>query len=217
MSRKLKLDTAALALALLFLAASPAAAQIRRLEASRIPAESRARPATLGCCKCLGGTNTLDLSTVGSNAWTVNGGPAVFLTSIHPAWNINPGPASWVSTVAGGGTGGVPAGVFEYRLDFVVPACTIGQDVTLAGNYGADNDVAVFLDDATGPASGANAFFVSQCTGSWCFNSSRNPLPSFVNKPVAPGPHTLIVKVRNEGGPSGMFVNATLTGACRRE
>ena len=222
MSRKLNPVSAALALAFLLVASSVAAAQDDRLGPAR-PVEVRASAlipaggAALGCCKCLGGTNTLDLSTTPSNAWTVNGAPAAFLSAIHSAWNINPGPARWVSTAASGGTGGVPAGVYEYRLNFVVPACTIGQSVTLTGNYGADNDVAVFLDDATGPAAGGNPLFVSQCTGNWCFNSSKTPLPSFVNKPVAPGPHTLIVKVRNEGGPSGMFVNATLTGACRRE
>lgn len=222
MSRKLNPVSAVLAFAFLLLAASSAAAQGDRLGPAR-PVEVspsaivQGRAATLGCCKCLGGTNTLDLSTVGPNAWTVNGNPAAFLAAIHPAWNINPGPAKWVSAAANGGTGGLPPGVYEYRLNFVVPACTIGQSVTLTGNYGADNDVAVFLDDATGPAVANNPLFVSECTGNWCFNSSKTALPSFLNKPVAPGPHTLIVRVRNESGPSGMFVNAALTGACRRE
>ena len=211
MSRMLKMDTAALALALLFLAASPAAAQIQRLEATRVPAERPPRPATLGCCKCLGGTNTLDLSTIPSNAWTVsNGSPVAYPTATHPAWNVNPGPAKWVSTVASGGTGSVPAGTYEYRLDFLVPACTIGQEVTLSGNVGGDDDFDVFLDSAAGTP-------LTSCAG-WCFNTQK-PLQTFTTPvtPTPPGLHTLIVRIKNGGGPSGMFVNATLTGACRRE
>src|ERR1044071_5834707 len=122
MSRKLNPVSAALAFAFLLVAASSAAAQPRRVEASALPFDAKLAPATLGCCKCLGGTNTLDLSTVPSNAWTVNGNPAAFLTSIHPAWNINPGPARWVSAAASGGTAGLAPGVYEYRLDFAVPA-----------------------------------------------------------------------------------------------
>lgn len=208
MSRMLKLDTAALALAILFLAAAPAAAQIQRLEAARVPAEARRQPVALGCCKCLGGTNTLDLSTVSSNPWTVSSGaPVAFLTSIHPAWNVNPGPAKWVSTVASGASG-TPAGDYEYRLDFVVPACTIGQEVTLKGNVGGDDNFDVYLDGAAGTP-------LTSCAG-WCFNTQK-PLHTFTKSITSPGLHTLIVKIHNDGGPSGMFVNATLTGACRRE
>jgi hypothetical protein len=147
----------------------------------------------------------------------VNGGAAFFLPAPHAAWNLNPGPAQWVSTAASGVTG-VAAGTYEYRLNFTVPACTIGQEVTLAGNYGGDNNVTIFLDDASGQADASNPNFVAQCPRSgYCFNSVHNPnLPSF-SRAVSPGNHVLIVKVQNDGGPSGMFVNATLTGACRGE
>jgi hypothetical protein len=221
MSRKLNPVAAALAFAFLLLVASSAAAQGDRLGPARAVEVSAAavvqgRAATLGCCKCLGGTNTLDLSTASPNAWTVtNGNPVSFLTALHPLWNINPGPAKWVSTAAGGGTVGTPAGSYEYRLDFVVPACTIEQRVTLAGNFGGDDDVDLFLDNATGPANPTNPFFISQCTGGWCFNTPKKTLQTFTRTITIPGPHTLIVKVTNGGGPSGMFVNATLTGACR--
>ena len=214
MSKKLNPVSASLAFAFLLLAASAAVAQPRRAEASAFPIEARVAPATLGCCKCLGGTNTLDLSTVSSNAWTVNGNPVAFLAATHPAWNINPGPAKWVSTTPNGGTGSVPTGSYEYRLDFVVPACTIEQRVTLAGNFGGDDDLDLFLDNATGPANQQNPFFLGQCAGGWCFNTPKQSLRTFA-RAVAPGPHTLIVKVKNGGGPSGMFVNATLSGACR--
>lgn len=221
MSGKFYTASAALAFAvILFVASSSAFAQTmeRRVgPAVRVPAEPRpVAPASLSCCKCLGGANELDLSTVASNRWTVNGGAAVLLSSVHPAWNINPGPASWVSTAAGGGTGGIPEGTYEYRLDFVVPACTIEQRVTLAGNVSGDDIFEAFLDDATGPANTGNQFYLAGCSVGWCFNKPRQSLQTFTRN-VSPGPHALIVRVRNGGGPSGMFVNAKLVGACRGE
>jgi hypothetical protein len=97
MRRKLDTVRAALAFAFLLLASSSAAARVdgpRLGTAVRVPADIRVAPATLGCRKCLGGTNTLDLSTVSSNRWAVNNGnPVAFLTAARPAWNINPGPA----------------------------------------------------------------------------------------------------------------------------
>lgn len=207
MSRKLNPVSAALAFACLLVAASSAAAQPRRAEASPLPIGAKVAPATLGCCKCLGGTNTLDLSTLPSNAWTVNNGaPVAFLSTIHPFWDINPGAANWVSTAANGGTGSIPAGTFEYRLDFFVPECTIGQTVTLTGNVGGDDEFDAYLDNAAG--------LLGQCHTGWCFNKGKVQLQSFT-KTVGSGNHTLIVRVGNSGGPSGMFVNATLTGECR--
>jgi hypothetical protein len=207
MSRKFNPVSAILAFTFLFLAASSAMAQSERpnLEAVSIGAQ---RGPTLGCCKCLGGTNTLDLSTISSNKWTVNGSPAVFLTALHPLWNINPGPAKWVSTLATGSTGGIPGGAYDYRLDFVVPACTIDQTVTLTGNFGGDDDVQVFLD---------NNGLVPACTGGWCFNTPKKTLPTF-SANVGSGSHSLIVKVKNSStGPSGMFINAKLTANCTSE
>src|SRR6185436_10183485 len=70
-------------------------------------ADVRRKVATLGCCRCLGGTNSLDLSTISSNNWTVNGNLVSFLTTINPFWNLPTVSASWVSTVATGGTGNI--------------------------------------------------------------------------------------------------------------
>ena len=207
MSRKLNSVSALFALTLIAIAASSAIAQIDRVKPN--PDDGIVKGPTLGCCKCLDGTNTLDLSTVPSNNWTVidNGitKPAVFLaqTQVNAAWNINPGPAQWVSTSSGSGNGS--GGNFDYKLSFVIPTCTIPQTITLAGNYGGDNTVSVYLDNLTN--------LVSQCTGIWCFSASHQPLPTF-SQSIIPGPHTLIVRVNNAGGPSGMFINARLTGHC---
>lgn len=225
MSRKLNVVSAALSLAFMLLAASSAFAQRDPRQPTPevrmsppVPIDPRIRKVpSLGCCQCLGGTNALDLSTVSSNPWTVNGGAAFFLPAPNAAWNLNPGPAQWVSTAAGGVTAVAP-GAYEYRLNFIVPACAIGQTVTLSGNYGGDNNVAIFLDDASGQADASNPNFVAQCLRSgYCFNSVHNPsLPSF-GRAVTPGSHVLIVKVQNDDGASGMFVNAKLVGACRGE
>jgi hypothetical protein len=209
MSRKLTSVSAVLAFTVLVLVASSAIAQVDRVRP--YPDDAIAKVPTLGCCKCLGGTNNLDLSTIASNSWTVtnNGNtiPAVFLSAlqINAAWNINPGPARWVSTSVGSGNGS--PGNFDYNLSFVVPECTIRQAVTLAGNFGADNNIALYLDSIT------SANLIATCTGNYCFTSTHQPLPTFT-KTVGYGPHTLIARVNNANGPSGMFVNAKLTGTC---
>src|SRR3954468_1255057 len=116
MSRKLSSLSTIFAFAVLALAASSAMAQVERnAQFNQDRDDARGTVATLGCCKCLGGTNTLDLSTISSNSWTVNGKPVVFLTAIHPLWNLPTGPAKWVSTVANGGSASITAGPYEYR------------------------------------------------------------------------------------------------------
>jgi|GEM_PF-1005588 len=163
---------------------------------------------TLRCCECLGKTNTLDLSTVSSNHWTVKNPANVtsavtYVSPKHSAWTLPTGAAQWVSTTANGYTS-QPAGVYEYRLQFRVPECVIGQTVTLSGNVGGDDDIAVYLDNTTN--------VLSTCSGGGCFGPNTPPALYAVVAP--PGVHTLIVRVTNGGGPTGMFVNARLTGQC---
>lgn len=166
------------------------------------------RPLALGCCKCLGESNTLNLSTITGNPWTINGNPAV-QTAVHPAWTNNPGPAKWFSTTATGNAV-IPNGSFVYQLPFTVPNCTIDQRAILSGNMGGDNDITIRLDNPNGPV-------IAQCTGGWCFNSTRNQAIPF-SVAVGPGNHQLYVTVVNAGaGPSGMFVNAILTAKCASE
>ena len=200
MLQKIKLISAGFVFALFVIAVSSVAAQTDQENGkTKIP--------TLGCCKCLGGANSLDLSTIPSNNWTVNGNAVAFPTAIHSLWNLPTGTAKWVSTVLTGSTGNIPGGSYEYKLQFVVPNCTIDQKVTLSGNYGGDDDVQVFLDNTSGSA-------ISSCSGGWCFNTKNPPAP-FNTTITTPGLHILIIKVQNSGAsPSGMFVNAKLTGTC---
>lgn len=162
----------------------------------------RAKMPTLGCCKCLEGSNTLDLSTIQGNDWTVNGNPVSFLTSPSTAWNIVTGGAKWVSYNSSGATGGAP-GEYLYKLKFFVPNCAISQEIMLTGTLGADNNVTVLLDNNP----------VSTCTGSYCFKAGSTAPPP-INTAVGPGQHELIVKVKNESGPTGMFINAKLVSKC---
>lgn len=172
----------------------------------RIDSKGQGRIPTLGCCKCLGETSSINLSTVPGNNWTVSGGPAFFLTSPNSNWNLPTSGASWISTAANGASGSLPAGVKDYQLKFVVQKCTIPQKVTLTGSVGGDDDISVYLDNTASTP-------LSTCSGGWCFNT-KNPPPA-ISTNVLPGSHTLIVRVNNGGGsPSGMFVNATLTGSC---
>ena len=165
------------------------------------------------CCECLGKVTTLDLSTISSNNWTVTDpnnitSPVVLVSPVHSAWNLSTGPAKWVSASASGGSNNLDAGTYDYKLNFLVPRCAIEQRVTLSGNYGGDDDIFVYLDNTTAPN------LISQCTGGWCFNTN-NPPPPINNYLVTQNPHTLIVRVRNSSkSPTGMFINAKLTGNC---
>jgi hypothetical protein len=159
---------------------------------------------TLPCCRCLGGVSSLDLRTVPGNPWTVNGNPVAFPTPINTGWTLDPGTAQWVSTNINGSANSVPPGTYEYRLEFNVPFCTIDQEITLSGYMGGDNDVYIYLDNYGN--------LLTSCTNNECFKASSGPIN--FSAPIAPGLHTLIVRVFNQGGPSGMFVNATLTGKC---
>lgn len=166
---------------------------------------------TLGCCRCLGGQNKLDLSTIPGNPWRVNGQPAVAVTTPNAAW-APAGPAKWVSTNAAA-TGGNNT-TYHYTLQFKVEKCTIPQTIVFKGvSAAADNYIKVWL---TGPSGGGPV----QCTvaGGYCFTPS-NKLVNFAAWPVtvAPGLYTLNVDVTNISGPTGMFMNAVLEGQCTKE
>lgn len=180
--------------------------------AIRVPPAPDQKIPTLGCCRCLGEKNKLDLSTIAGNPWRVNGVPAVMVTSPNPAWSTNTGGAKWISTnaAANGGTNTT----YRYTLQFKVEKCTIPQTIVFKGlAAAADNFIKVSL---TGPSSGGPV----QCNaaGGYCFTAA-NQLNNFATWPVtvAPGLYTLNVDVTNISGPTGMFINAVLEGQCTKE
>jgi hypothetical protein len=115
MARKLNSFSTLLMLVVFGLGASATSAQVGRSEAALQVRDVRGAAPTLGCCKCLGGTNTLDVGTIPSNNWTVNGNAAIAVTTPHSAWNLPTGPAKWLSTAANGSQG-VALGIYEYKL-----------------------------------------------------------------------------------------------------
>lgn len=176
-------------------------AQVERIS---IPGPIKGVP-NLPCCKCLEGGNSLDLSTTPANKWTVNGSPVAFVSPVNAGWISPTGTAQWVSTVVDGSTSwtSVPAGNYEYKLQFHIPDCAIDQEVTLSGTLGGDNSVEIDLDTTSNK--------LAECITGNCFKA---PLTTFTKAGLLPGTHFLIVKVKNSEGPSGMFVDAKLTSRC---
>ena len=168
---------------------------------------------TLGCCRCLGGQNKLDLSTIPGNPWLVNGQPAVAVTTPSPAWSTSTGGAKWISANAAA-TGGNNT-TYQYTLQFKVEKCTIPQTIVFKGLSAAgDNYIKVWL---TGPSGGGPA----QCTvaGGYCFTAA-NQLNNFATSwpgITTPGLYTLNVDVTNISGPTGMFIKAEVEGQCTKE
>ena len=215
-----------IAVLLALLAALPAAfatqAQVRDIAPEpALVAESKPFPQrmpTLGCCKCLGGENKLDLSTIPGNHWRVNGQPAVVVAPTNVAWSMNTGGANWVSIDAAGS--GAANTTYRYTLQFNVRKCTIPQTIVLKGlSVAADNRYNVYL---TGPNSSASASPIVPCptaaaaTGH-CFTAA-NQLNNFAAWSIAsPGVYTLNVDVTNISGPSAMFIKAVLEGQCAKE
>lgn len=174
------------------------------------------RMPTLGCCRCLGGQNTLDLSTGPGNAWKVNGQPAVVVAQPNAAWSPNTNGAKWISIDPAGS--GAPNATYRYTLQFKVQKCTIPQQIVFKGlAIAADNRYKVYLSGPSGSSPVVACPPAAAATGH-CFTAT-NQLNNFATWPVAvvPGTYTLNVDVTNISGPSGMFLNAKLEGQCAKE
>lgn len=173
------------------------------------------RMPTLGCCRCLGEQNTLDLSTGPGNAWKVNGQPAVVVAQPNGAWSNTTNGAKWISIDAAGS--GAANATYLYTLQFNVQKCTIPQQIVFRGlAVAADNRYKVYL---TGPANSpvVPCPTAAAATGH-CFTAA-NQLNNFATWPVTvvPGTYTLNVEVTNISGPSGMFLSGKLEGQCAKD
>lgn len=170
---------------------------------------------TLGCCRCLGEKNTLDLGTHAGNPWRVNGMPAVIVTSPNAAWSPSPGSAKWISTNAAG-NGGANA-TYRYTLQFRVEKCVIPQSIVFKGlSVAADNRYSVSLSGPAGASPSVPCPAAAAATGH-CF-SVAGRLNNFAVWPVIPpGVYTLNVDVTNISGPSGLSLDAVLEGRCSKD
>jgi hypothetical protein len=181
-------------------------AEIREAKISpNIP--EQARTPTIGCCECVGKTTTLNISTGQGSPidplWQVNGGPS-YTTPPYPGWATTLGPAKWIQPVGSPTPSpNLPVGSFKYTVQFNVPKCTIPSDVRVDGTFAADNGASILLDGNP----------VTSCPMPYCFKAPGQPL-SIAG--ITPGSHTLTFEVKNEGGPSGLIVNAILTRQCQK-
>jgi hypothetical protein len=167
---------------------------------------------TLSCCECLGQVTTLNLNTGQSSPidpiWSVNGNSA-YTTPPYPGW-VLPSlltPAKWIQPVASPTpSNNVPVGDYKYTVKFNTPRCTIPGDVQLDVHFAADNSATVLLD--------GSQIATTPCLTT-CFKAPQAPV-SFTATVSTAISHTLVFVVHNEGGPSGLIVNAKLTRHCTK-
>jgi hypothetical protein len=206
-----KLVSPALALAVLTVFSGFGVAQ-RRVDVGQVKAEpalaEQSRAPSLPCCECIGKVTQLDLSTGQGSPidpfWKVNGSSA-YSTPPFPGWATTLGSAKWIQPVSSPTPSpNVAVGVFKYTLQFTIPKCTIPSEVRLEGNFAADNGANVLMDGNP----------VTSCPTPYCFKA---PAQALNVTGLGPGSHTLTFEVKNEGGPSGLIVNAKLTRQCQRE
>lgn len=147
------------------------------------------------CCTCVdGSTRTINIST-GAVAWAISGpgasGNAVALS--HPSWGSLGAP--WVGPV--GGAASAQAGTYTYQINVRVPRCLIGSEITVKGQFLADNSATISLGGST---SGGIYGFKSGNQGNFSATLSAS--------------QTISVVVRNEGGPSGMALKGEIVVKC---
>src|SRR3954470_2282602 len=161
----------------------------------------------LPCCRCLDGTTTEIKIDTGFASWRVTSPlspyqqPAVPIPTVPSVWANLLAPAGWV------GAPGAPEAVgdYEFELQFYVPDCVIPADINVSGRAAADNHALIFLDANTTPVATVP-------------NYSNGGITAFVAGPVTgSGIHKLRIVVTNEGGPTGLIVNAGITVRCPRD
>ncbi|HET9641160.1 MAG TPA: hypothetical protein VFP12_18370 [Allosphingosinicella sp.] len=161
----------------------------------------------LPCCKAVGERQAFDLST-GTAPWRVNvpTSPS-FATAVpasDPAWAPVNG-ADWI-----GPPGGWDAeGDYTYEVRFEVPRCPVGRDITVSGNFAADNRAAIFVGPSTTPVA------VSQGTFDYGFLPGSITPFSATFPSAGAGTYVLKAVVNNSGGVTGLAVQATVASVCR--
>lgn len=165
---------------------------------------------TVGCCHCLGEVATVDLGT-GAAPWVVKppgATVAVAATAIktpHPAW-VKPtagNPFTWVDDNGDGAITANAVGTWKYSLQVIVPRdCVIPfvRPIKLTGAVSSDNGFKLYVNGPTPVVAQA---------GTWAFKT-MTPFATTLQ----PGLNTIVVEVSNEGGPTGMALQARLNAPC---
>lgn len=180
------------------------------------PGEGRARTPALKCCNCLGETTTANLST-GAVPWTVKVPPSgsVQGTTLasNVAWINSPLstvsplpqllPAKWISPVGNP----TAVGVYRYETQFNAQKCIIPSEISISGNFLADNTGVLKIDGKT-VASSLGTPNYGFLPGSLTPFSYTIPANSSV------GIHTVTMEANNIGGPTGIIVQLSVTRKC---
>jgi hypothetical protein len=174
------------------------------------PVRAQQSPAVVSCCKCLDGIEALDLSTGQTSPadllWTVNGGTA-YTTAKAGAWLATQSPANWIQPVhSSTASNAVAKGIYQYKIQFTIPQCTIPATVVLDGSFTADNSAQAYFN--TNP--------IASCAGPNCFTTPQGPVRLNVTN-ISAGTHTLEIDVNNNDKSfSGLAVVAHLSWQCAK-
>lgn len=164
----------------------------------------------LACCRCLGETvGPIKISTGQPVPWTVNGGPTVpqaMVPGWH-GWSSPPPPpgSQWIGPV--GGNSAAPV-TYTYQLKIDAGRCRIPGTMTISGKFWADNSGTVSLTSQTATFTTLNYPFGFQTPNGASFSYTV---------PSATGIYTLTVTTQNQGGPTGLLMDANVFKRCATE
>ena len=160
------------------------------------------------CCACTDGSVKAASIATSSAPWRVTPTPGASTlvpvtdknsNASHYGWTpLSParwvGPAGWTN----------PAGDYTFELTVVVPDCTMGARMVIAGKFAADNKATLYYDN--------NQVAVSQGAPNLGFQAEG--VTSFQIPAGAPGTHTIRIVVFNREAVAGLSLVGALTTHC---
>jgi hypothetical protein len=192
-----------MALALLLSASGPAFPSSAQERAGVRPPPPP-RSIQLPCCRCVDGKKTSINVSTGAVPWNVafgTGTPQSAGLVSNVSWTPVP-PGKWI------GPGSEVPGNYTYQMPFQVPNCVIPMQVTISGQFAADNTASLYVDTN----------FVKSLQGTPNYGFLPGSVTPFNwSGTLAPGTHNIKVVVTNSDGPTGLVVAATLTIICPHE
>lgn len=177
----------------------------------------------LPCCGSVNDSQAVNIST-GVGPWRVTvpwsltsqpvvpAGDPAWVTMSDPVWSPSI-PVSWV------GAPRVPReqarhdypdpgdqGDYVYELRFNAPACQFARTITVSGNVASDNRATIYFGAPGRPA-------VASQSASEGFLAA-NVIPFSTTEPRAWREYLLTVVVHNDGGPTGLALQAIAVSRC---
>jgi len=149
--------------------------------------------------------------TIGSVPVPANAsGPAAYVNPHTNTWVFAP-PAQWITPKPSNAATGVhgtfktltDVGDYDYVFSFTLGPEWQTHPCRLRFQYAADNQVTFSLDGNQFATSGNNVFPTLQ-------PQVISPIPS------PPGTHTVLARVHNDGGPTGLLVKGVVECTCTR-